>query len=195
MTSADTITVIAQSAPDVTGPLVGIVGVALGSLLGLAGLRWQQKANVMHDIRKNVAELLVNGQTIWLAFDSVANPARGENTHEVADTAKAARRMRELVAYIELVAEVKTFRACEYFRTTCETMQAVHAMKVADPAAEFHPGWDQNVFEWVDAKKQIHTEVQASRPPRRPLLQRLRSKLLLRSYERMRKANYARQRV
>lgn len=164
--------------------LVGFVGAVLGAVVGFVGIQWQHNANVWHDVRKNVAELLMKGTTIQRAYDSVANPARGINSTPVEETAAAARAMHEIVAYLELVADVKTHSACRGVWETCEGMQRVHALLVADKHAIHAPGWNDVTCEWIDARNRMLDRVRAKRLPSMPLRFRLKNYLALKRYER-----------
>ncbi|WP_445154141.1 hypothetical protein ACTWLI_12500 [Arthrobacter sp. Hor0625] len=59
---------VVESAPDWTGPIVGIIGVVLGSLMGLAGIRWQHDAQRAYDVRKLCAEFIAVVDEIRLMF-------------------------------------------------------------------------------------------------------------------------------
>lgn len=60
----ETITVLVQGSTDWTGPVVGIVGVVLGALMGLAGIRWQHDAQRAFDVRKLCAAFIHDGEFI-----------------------------------------------------------------------------------------------------------------------------------
>jgi hypothetical protein len=164
--------------------LVGFVGALLGGVVGFAGIRWQRQAEVWHDIRKNAAELYMKGVFVQRAFDDAANPARRFNTTPVDQTAAACRRMREIVAYLELVANVKTHQACRGFADASEGMQGVHVMLSEDMDAVYAPDWNYMTAEWIDARNNMLNAVRAKRLPRMPLRYKFKNYLALRRYER-----------
>jgi len=158
MISTETITVIAQSAPDFTGTAVGLLGVVLGSLLGLAGLRWQQDANQMHIIREKASQLLIMGGTIQQGYDIAANTTRHDdpstNGPSAGDLARLTEKMISIVAYVELVADHKTQVVFRYFQQASEDMQRVHAILAAGgPHGE--PGWSYYTNNWINARSDL----------------------------------------
>lgn len=61
---SEAVTVVLENPTDWTGPVVGILGVVLGALMGLAGIRWQHDAQRAYDVRKLCAAFIHDGEQI-----------------------------------------------------------------------------------------------------------------------------------
>lgn len=103
--TAETLTVVVQATPDWTGPVVGILGVVLGSLMGLSGIRWQHDAQKAYDVRKQCADLISTGENVRNSYLENRNgmvvseiPAYLEGLAAKIDQMDRIRRHLELIA-------------------------------------------------------------------------------------------------
>jgi len=116
MKAAETVTVVLQTPTDFTGPLIGILGVLIGSAFAFISLRWQHKAQQNYDVRKKCADLISIGDTIavgylerfsgFFEFDEAAILSANEGRVE---------EMRRILQHLQLIATPKLqVRAQEY---------------------------------------------------------------------------------
>lgn len=105
---AETVTVVMENPTDWTGPAVGILGVVLGALMGLQGLRWQHDAQRAYDVRKLCAAFIHDGEIIR---DSYLTNADGLLVSDVAPLLRSLRaksdEMTRTQRQLELIAHRK----------------------------------------------------------------------------------------
>lgn len=122
--TAEVITVVVESPPDWTGPIVGILGVVLGALMGLAGIRWQHDAHRAYDIRKQCAELIAIGENLRNSYLQNRNgmvvtavPGFLDNLAGKAD------QMDRILRQLELIAPGKTEKLAKAYSRTADHYQ------------------------------------------------------------------------
>lgn len=76
MTPFEIVFVTMPATTDFTGPIIGIVGVLIGSAIGFSGLWWQHNAQRRYDIRKIAANLLAAGEELRDDYGDAKNNGR-----------------------------------------------------------------------------------------------------------------------
>lgn len=117
MIPAEIVFITMPASTDFTGPIIGIVGVLIGSAIGFLGLRWQHKAQREYDIRKIAANLLAAGEELRDDYnDKKSSGLRTSDMDKVLGTADA--KLNEMYRHhrhLELVAEPKVAVAAETY--------------------------------------------------------------------------------
>lgn len=126
--AAETVSVVVENATDWTGPVVGILGVVLGALMGLAGIRWQHDAQRAYDVRKLCATFIHDGEFIR---DGYLNNPDGVLVSEVGSLLQGLRtksdNMVRTQRHLELIADVRIDIAANRYWLACD-----HYVEIAE---------------------------------------------------------------
>lgn len=118
MKGAEIVFITMPSSTDFTGPIIGILGVLIGSAFGIYGLRWQHQAQREYDIRKIAANLLAAGEEIRDDYMDMKDreAVRTTDMERVLGAADAGlNEMYRHHRHLELVAEPKVADAAETY--------------------------------------------------------------------------------
>lgn len=148
----ETVTVVVESAPDWTGPTVGIIGVVLGSVMGLAGIRWQHDAQRAYDVRKLCAVFIHDGEAIHDGYLSKANGMLAsevrpflQGLRDKSDEMTRTQRHLELIANPTIdIAANRYWLACDHYVDIAEKHYERLTKPQRDLLVEANENWIQS---------------------------------------------------
>lgn len=150
--AAETVTVVLENPTDWAGPAVGIIGVVLGSLMGLAGIRWQHDAQRAYDVRKLCAVFIHDGEFIRDGYLGSANVML---VSEVAPFLRGLRaksdEMIRTQRHLELIADPRVdvtanryWLACDHYVDVAEHHYKLRAKPTREALVEANSNWRES---------------------------------------------------
>lgn len=150
--SSETVTVVVGNAPDLTGAAFGFLGVVVGSLLGLAGVRWQHDAQRSYDVRKLCATFIHDGEAI---HDAYLQNSDGMLAAEVPAFLRGLRvksdEMTRTQRHLELIAETRVdvaahryWLASDHYVDIAEHHYKLRAKPTREALAEAQRSWRES---------------------------------------------------